>query len=183
MNNSFKLLPYFLIAIICILIAQNSLSQNTPIGKAVYEDSRIINYQHQNRLFTFYFSGQTYLFHYEVNGFDSNIITRLFQIRNEKLQDSTKIDAMTKQLYSEMENNNYSPITGNIHSKIVNLRWVEPYTKTEYCITDSLPEMKWQILDDTATIQGILTQKAFGTSIGNQYEAWFAPTIPVSTAL
>lgn len=42
--------------------------------------------------------------------------------------------------------------------------------------------MEWELLTDTATVNGILCQKAVGKYNGMKYVAWFAPSIPVSVA-
>lgn len=48
---------------------------------------------------------------------------------------------------------------------------------------DTMEFVKWQILSDTATIDGILCQKAAGlTPKGTGLTAWFALSIPVSAA-
>jgi GLPGLI family protein len=71
---------------------------------------------------------------------------------------------------------------GSLKTMFTTTRWIEPYSKQEYCVKDSVPAMTWELVDDTATISGLLCRKAIGSSIGNKYEAWYAPSIPVSVA-
>lgn len=50
------------------------------------------------------------------------------------------------------------------------------------CVIDTLHFVSWEVLSDTLTINGLLCQKAKGNFAGMQYDAWFAPSIPVSVA-
>lgn len=51
---------------------------------------------------------------------------------------------------------------------------------TNYCITDSLPAINWQVLQETRMLrQSILVRKARGSYGGRRYTAWFAPGIPI----
>lgn len=52
--------------------------------------------------------------------------------------------------------------------------------KTEYRYQDKLNSQEWQLQTDTMTIMGYLCQKAVCEWRGREYEAWFAPDIPVS---
>ena len=49
-----------------------------------------------------------------------------------------------------------------------------------YSYTESSNEMQWQILPDTETILSYTCQKAVTTFRGRDYEAWFAPDIPIN---
>jgi GLPGLI family protein len=49
--------------------------------------------------------------------------------------------------------------------------------------SDTLEFVKWDVKDDTVTINGILCQKAAGVSPkGAKLSAWFAPSIPLAVA-
>ena len=56
--------------------------------------------------------------------------------------------------------------------------------ETSYAIIDSTPYVKWEVLNDTQTINGLLCQKASGTTAISKTKitAWFAPSIPTSIA-
>lgn len=49
----------------------------------------------------------------------------------------------------------------------------------EYLITDSVPEIAWKILPDTATIHGLSCQKATASVLGRVYTVFFAKDIPL----
>ncbi|GHV56924.1 hypothetical protein FACS1894182_04540 [Bacteroidia bacterium] len=49
-----------------------------------------------------------------------------------------------------------------------------------YLYEEPLNEMQWQMTTDTMTILSYLCQKATASFRGRQYEAWFAPELPVS---
>ena len=49
-----------------------------------------------------------------------------------------------------------------------------------YSYTEPSPEIEWQILPDIETILSYSCQKAVTTFRGRNYEAWFAPDIPIN---
>jgi len=49
-----------------------------------------------------------------------------------------------------------------------------------YSYTESSNEIQWHILPDTDTVLTYLCQKAITTFRGRNYEAWFAPDIPIN---
>lgn len=60
--------------------------------------------------------------------------------------------------------------------------WKEFYKKVpkyNYILYDTIPQIVWQITEETMTIDGIETIKAEGWFGGRLYSAWFAPSIPV----
>lgn len=52
--------------------------------------------------------------------------------------------------------------------------------KKYHIIKEDLPDLKWNIQNDTKQIIGIATQKATIKFRGREYEAWFAPTIQIN---
>ncbi len=67
---------------------------------------------------------------------------------------------------------NYSK---NIYIRKLNIRG------TNYDIKDSLPVLKWQILDSVQKMKGFTIQKAVTTYQNKPITAWFAEDIPVNT--
>ena len=60
--------------------------------------------------------------------------------------------------------------------------WIDGEGK--FCVHDTIKPINWQLTDDTATKAGLLCQKAFFYDTKNNLiTAWFAPSIPVSTAI
>ena len=49
-----------------------------------------------------------------------------------------------------------------------------------YYYDESIPEIDWEIREDTTRILGYLCQKALGRYGGRNYEAWFSMEIPLS---
>ena len=50
----------------------------------------------------------------------------------------------------------------------------------DYKYTEPLTGQQWKIVDDTATMYGLLCQKAVTRFRGRNYEAWFTKSIPVA---
>lgn len=48
-----------------------------------------------------------------------------------------------------------------------------------YRIEEELPQIKWQLLEENKSIEGIRVRKARGRFRGRNYTAWFAPDIPL----
>lgn len=66
-----------------------------------------------------------------------------------------------------------------IENKMV---WKELYGKAptlDITLVDSIPQIEWEITDESLIIDGIETIKAVGQYEGRIYNAWFAPSIPV----
>lgn len=55
-----------------------------------------------------------------------------------------------------------------------------PWNVPHYQYSEDIPAQEWELRDDTATIAGYLCQNATCRFRGRNYEAWFAPEIPVS---
>lgn len=51
-----------------------------------------------------------------------------------------------------------------------------------YVLDELYPEIEWEILDETALIDGFGTQKARGSFGGRIYEAWFTTELPIQGA-
>jgi|GEM_PF-1656280 len=60
------------------------------------------------------------------------------------------------------------------------LRFQQPIHGTPYYYDEPIPEIDWEIREDTTRILGYLCQKALGSYSGRNYEAWFSMEIPVS---
>lgn len=52
--------------------------------------------------------------------------------------------------------------------------------KEAFIAEEPLPAINWNLLTETKTINGIMCKKAITLFRGRYYEAWFAPSIPVS---
>jgi GLPGLI family protein len=64
--------------------------------------------------------------------------------------------------------------------KTKELIYREFISKKPFIVTDSLPDIKWSISEETKTIGNLLCQKAVGNFRGRTYTAWFALKIPIS---
>lgn len=53
--------------------------------------------------------------------------------------------------------------------------------KTVYKYEESIPEINWEIVEDTLEILGYSCQRALGTFSGRDYTAWYSSEIPIST--
>lgn len=49
-----------------------------------------------------------------------------------------------------------------------------------FIYVEDMPEMKWEIKNDTSTILSYLCQKAIASFSGRTYEAWFTADIPIN---
>jgi GLPGLI family protein len=57
---------------------------------------------------------------------------------------------------------------------------IEKITPTSYRYEEDLQPQVWKLLNDTATINGYFCKKATTSFRGRDYEAWYAPEIPIS---
>src|SRR5690606_32559800 len=49
----------------------------------------------------------------------------------------------------------------------------------DYLLDEEMPELDWEILEDTKDIGGYICQKAVANFKGRVYEAWFTTEIPM----
>lgn len=141
-------------------------------------------------------SGKTYLFSLAFN-FTSEkyiqyfltaetsiqpLISEIEKRKKENPKDSARYIELLSTIKEDNNNIQYQPVYGSLANNLTITKWLEPYTKTIYCVLDSVPHMEWEVADDTMTIMGLKCQKAFGKSAGNTYEAWFTLSVPVSVA-
>ena len=60
------------------------------------------------------------------------------------------------------------------------LRFKERIGSTTCYYQEEIPQLSWEIKEDTLSILGYLCQKATCRFAGRDYEAWFSPDIPLS---
>jgi GLPGLI family protein len=114
------------------------------------------------------------------------IESSLYKSYNAYLQDST-LQSMQNKITSANANSIYSTLAKNkgikseIFKNISNQLLINrEYLFADYYIKDTSYKIKWTILTDTTTINGLKCQKATARFKGRNYTAWFSLDIPIS---
>ncbi|NIM35855.1 MAG: GLPGLI family protein [Hydrotalea flava] len=145
-------------------------------GYAVYH---LFN-NYNNETIDFWFSADTYIYNVRrkdfraSNDYKSRIITLSKQ---DSLNFEKVIDTINK------KNQALPPryIYGNLRTNFTLQNELNANLQP-VCVIDTLHFITWQVLPDTLTINGLLCRKAKGNFAGMEYDAWFAPSIPVAVA-
>ncbi|MET0636194.1 MAG: GLPGLI family protein [Chitinophagaceae bacterium] len=161
-----------------VLLSTNSFAQAKPaIGRVVYENTD----GKSNDFLDFWFSASAYKSSRSL-GVNSILINAMKNGNikpDDSLADVRKMETRL-QVLAELPpvQTYYSEIGKKETFNVVNVGGAP------YAIIDSTPYVKWEILNDTQTINGLLCQKAAGTTALTRSEliAWFAPSIPTSIA-
>jgi GLPGLI family protein len=61
------------------------------------------------------------------------------------------------------------------------LNLIDRFAMENYRYEEDIPVFDWELSEDTMTVCGYLCKKAATTFRGRDYEAWYAPQIPVSS--
>jgi len=97
--------------------------------------------------------------------------------------DSVLNEAHKRAVNEVIRNNSKNPVVWYGRIETNHIMYSQTFEGKKYCISDSIRTAVWKIQDDTATIHGILCQKAeVKDRRGDSVVAWFAPSIPVSVA-
>ncbi|GHV20841.1 hypothetical protein FACS1894174_03400 [Bacteroidia bacterium] len=59
------------------------------------------------------------------------------------------------------------------------LNLIDRFARETYRYEEDIPVFNWELKDDTVTVCGYLCKKATTTFRGRDYEAWYAPQIPI----
>lgn len=157
--------------IVCVNLNYQAICQkpNTVFTIIRYTFSNIMDTNHRDRVYSeemvLYLSKDMSLFKsYDKSIADSikkssmneSLKTGVIDIRNRKKTTNTEI-------YKNMYSNKMI-----IKQKLINY----------YIIEDSIPQIKWNIINETKVISDIKCQKAIGKLKGRIYEAWFSTQFP-----
>ncbi|WP_167517050.1 GLPGLI family protein [Hydrotalea flava] len=175
-KHFFTVIRSLLLLMLPLLSFQFVATQPTKNGYAVYQFLNGNNYE----TIDFWFSADTYIYNVRrkdfraSNDYKSRIITLSKQ---DSLNFEKVIDTINK------KNQALPPryIYGNLRTNFTLQNELDADLHP-VCVIDTLHFISWEVLSDTLTINGLLCQKAKGTFAGMQYDAWFAPSIPVSVA-
>lgn len=86
------------------------------------------------------------------------------KIISELNQQAKEDDIVMPVTYRNIHGNTFV-VTRNLSSK-------------KYCVYDTVPTLKWELLEDTTSLEGYICQKAKCEFIGSVFYAWYAPGIP-----
>jgi GLPGLI family protein len=162
---------------------QSSSQDTTVAGKVIYDYTTHTNGKTVLKPLLFLFQSDRYAHVFITTGNSNDALLKdLKRKRAENPGDSLKYAEIERTIREQDDITKPQPLFGTLRTNFTLSKWIEPYTKKQYCIRDNVPPISWELADDTATISGLFCQKATGSSIGNKYEAWFAPSIPVSVA-
>lgn len=128
------------------------------------------------RIMDMWFTDDNYLYEYR---YDDPAKTPLFnQLKSKKPDfDSAKfVNETMKEQRSFPHPNFYGTTQNNIQIQRLLLQ------NKPVCVIDTLRRIAWTLLPDTLTIKGIFCQKATCNFNDFGYDAWYAPSIPVSAA-
>lgn len=164
--------------LLILLFSSNCYAQeNFASGKIVYESisGRSTEYLEM------WFTNSAYQCSRSTNA--ENVLRGTLKDKYESVEDSlaaVKKYELRKQMLSQMP-----PIQtwyGQLGQK--NTYSVSTLGENQYATIDSIPFVQWEIQKDTQTVNGLLCQKATGTTAVSKTRivAWFAPSIPTSVA-
>ncbi len=171
-----KIIYYHLLLLLSVAFF-NLKAQNTTIGKIKYQLEGSTNSQ---SVVTMWFTKSNYIYQFGTEDIDKLLSQKKnnYEILEDSLKDVERIQKIREYLAKTPPQTWYGELGNNIiiHS------WFNLYNGKTFCVQDSITYMNWELLNDTATINGILCQKALGKYNKMQYTAWFAPSIPVAVA-
>ena len=168
---------YFPLLIFLLPVINDLAGQSQPTGKIIYQLQGNSNLQSK---ITLWFTKSNYTFYFGTDNFEKLLSTQ--KNKYENLKDSLAEAERIKRIRESIEKAPKQTWYGELRSKMVTSSWFNFYEEKTYCVQDTISFMQWQLLGDTATINGIFCQKAVGKYNGMNYTAWFAPSIPVSVA-
>lgn len=161
-----------LITLYLSVFAYKFSASQVPVGKIIYQMQGTTDLRGNIEML---FSNQHYIYSFGKSDFELFIEQKKGKYTNVKdsLEDAERL-----------RNEKMQPQTwyGELATNVVINSFYYPNTGKIYCITDTLTFMKWELMPDTMTVRGIFCQKASGKYKNMEYTAWFAPSIPVSTA-
>ena len=165
----------FLVAITLIIMFPVMAQQNSN-GYAVYQYA---NAQEQETI-DFWFTADTYIYNVRRKDFrESNDYKN--RIKTLSKQDSLNFEKVIDTINKKNQALPPRYIFGNLHTNFTLQNELNANLQP-VCVIDTLHFMNWQVLPDTLTINGLLCRKAKGNFAGMEYDAWFAPSIPVAVA-
>lgn len=165
----------FLVAITLIIMFPVIAQQNSN-GYAVYQYA---NAQDQETI-DFWFTADTYIYNVRQKDFrESNDYKN--RIKTLSKQDSLNFEKVIDTINKKNQALPPRYIFGNLHTNFTLQNELNANLQP-VCVVDTLTFVQWKVLADTLTINGLLCRKATGLYMGMQYEAWFAPSIPVAVA-
>jgi GLPGLI family protein len=166
---------YFILILTLFLGIKNLSGQSETVGKIIYHLQGTSNAQ---STITLLFTKSDYIYFFGAENIGNLISPQKKTYEN--LRDSIDEIEHIKRIRESIEKAPPQTWYGELGSKKIISTWFNLYDDKTYCIQDSTSFMEWDLLSDTATIGGILCQKASGKYNGMNYSAWFAPSIPVS---
>lgn len=165
----------FLVAMTLIIMLPVIAQQNSN-GYAVYQYA---NAQQQETI-DFWFTADTYIYNVRRKDFrESNDYKN--RIKTLSKQDSLNFEKVIDTINKKNQALPSRYIFGNLHTNFILQNELNANLQP-VCVVDTLTFVQWKVLADTLTINGLLCRKATGLYMGMQYEAWFAPSIPVAVA-
>ena len=169
---------------LCLFSFKNTVGQDSIYkGKAIYQLSTQANGKPANFPVAFFFQTDQYTQYYITpKRSDDRLLQEIEKRKTENIHDTSTYNELANSLKLSSDDIQDQPLFGSLKNNFIISRWLEPYTKTGYCILDSISPVVWQLVDDTMTISGLKCQKAVGKSRAGIYEAWFTPSIPVAVA-
>lgn len=157
----------FFIALFFIFNYGFSQSEDTAIAIVYYQYAQVTD---TNNLSGFYKENMVlYL------GKNSSV----FKSREKEIQDSifqNNYGANPGSLYGSKHVSTNEYFKFYKQNKLISLRRL----LNNYIIEDSIPQIKWTLLNDKKILHGFACQKAIGGFKGRTYEVWFTAEIPVS---
>ncbi len=170
------------IIMLFLLISSQLFSQkNQYIGKIEYMKEVLLSSGHydsaKNGKSTTYFNLNSYLYLQRIDLDVGKIRSQFLQsLKGENLIDSFEIERLNEKMRRKLEEHRLKSFT-RIEYASQNMIRSRGDAEEPICVMDTLKKIDWKLLNDTATIEGIICQKAVGSFYGKLYNVWFSSKI------
>ncbi len=175
-EHLFTLSKNLLLFLLPLLGWQSIAAQQANQGYAVYQFLSANNHE----TIDFWFSSDAYVYNVRIKDFreGNDYKNRIITLSK---QDSLAFEKVIDNINKKNQALPPKYVFGNLHTNFTLQNELNGDLQP-VCVIDTLHFVKWEVLPDTLTINGLLCRKANGYFAGMQYIAWFVPSIPVAVA-
>ncbi len=176
--KNFKVGRKFISYLLLSAISFQSLTAQ-PTGNQGYAVYNLLN-GYNNETIDFWFTDNIYIYKFRIQDFrESSDYKNMIKTMSKK--DSLAFENVVNNINKKNKELPTKYIFGALNKNFTMQKELRK-NLTELCVIDTLQFIKWEVLPDTLTINGLLCRKANGYFGSMKYIAWFAPSIPVSVA-